>query len=190
MPDDPPRKGQQGPHFPSPASGVRARTSREEDRRSAAIAAARIEEESTPVNMPVPRLVERINERTKASSITTDSISRRVEALETGLADARVDIAHVATELGGLDSKVDVLVEEAVHTRREREEREKRAENRADEELRFRRERAFKIIAIVVPTLTALGALIAGIIAATRSPDVRYVAPSSPASIRGSASTP
>lgn len=141
---------------------------------------SRLEEETTPVNMPVPQLALRISDRTKHISGTTDSIARRVEALEGGLADVRVDVAHVGAQVVGLDNKVDVLVEEAKESRRERQERERRHENRADEELKFRRDRALKVIAIVVPTLTALGALIAGIIAATRDPDVRYVRPSPP----------
>lgn len=146
------------------------------------------EGEDTPVDTPVPLQLVRIGERTKSITTNTDDIVRRVGHLETGLGDTRVELAAVATQVVALDSKVDVLVEEAQHTRREREEREKRAETRAEAELERRSKRNLSIVAIVVPTVAAIGAAIAGIIAATREPSVKYVptppAASSPAPVQ------
>lgn len=64
-----------------------------------------------------------------------------------------------------LDGKVDLLVTESMHTRREREEREKRAETRADLELAFRRERLVKVLVPLVAVLTTLAAALAAAIA-------------------------
>lgn len=145
----------------TPPVGVRAQTAR--DHRDPEFSRS---EDDTPVGMlALPAM----NARTKAISATTDDIRGRVGQLESGLSDARVRITELAAGVANLDGKLDVLVEESKHSRHEREEREKRAENRAAAELAFRRDRSIKIIAIVVPTLTALGGLIAAVIAAYNS---------------------
>lgn len=171
-----------GPKFTTPASGVRAKTERtiraetEEADRLDRLHGGR-EDEDTPVGSPA---LARIGERTKSLTTSASDIQTRVGRLEGDVANVRVDIAALSTEVSGLDGKLEVLVTESQHTRREREEREKRAELRAEAdanrqaeaakaELAFRRDRMLKIIAIVVPTIAALGALVAAIVSAYNS---------------------
>lgn len=179
-PDDEDDRPQRPRRYPSPALGTRIPTERE--RASELERRTRRDEESTPVNMPIPQLTQKISDRTKAITATTDSINRRVGDLEKGQAELQIDVVRLDERVIGLDGKVDELVIEARETRREREEREENRDKRraeaADKELAFRRERTFKIIAIIIPTLTALGALVAGIVAATRDPAVRVISPS------------
>jgi hypothetical protein len=168
-------EGKRGPKFPTPASGVRpvraGTVSRERAEADAELEAlARIDrnraaafDEDTPVNMPLPAIAQRINERTKTITTSTGDIQNRVGKLEGGLSDARTEIGHVAMQVVSLDAKVDVLVEESKESRRERLDRERAAEKRAEAELAFRRERALKIIGIVVPLVAALGTLFAGL---------------------------
>lgn len=110
----------------------------------------------TPVGMAV------VNERTRGISNDTLDIRTRVSSVEG-------ELSRQGIVLAVLDTKVDIVVDESKASRLERIEREKRAETRAESELAFRRERSFKVIAIVVPTLMALGALVAGIISAYNS---------------------
>jgi hypothetical protein len=119
--------------------------------------------------MPADQVLARVSERTKGITDHTSDIRLRVGHLEKGLGETRVELAAVGTQVVALDSKVDVLVEEAKESRRERLEREQRAEKRAAEELAFRRERTMKLFAIIVPTIAAIGALVAGIISAVNS---------------------
>lgn len=147
-------------------------------------------EEDTPVDMPA-LAISRIGERTKSITLSTADIAQRVLHLETGLGETRVELGRVATQVVALDSKLDVLVDEAKEQRKERIDRERRADTRAEreaerratiatEELKARRERNSRIIGIAVPTVAAIGAAIAGIVAATRDPSVKYV-PAPPA---------
>lgn len=121
-----------------------------------------VEDEDTPIHSPA---MAKISERTKSITTSTTSIDRRVGNLEKGQSDARVELAAVGLKVVALDSKVDVLVEESQHTRREREEREKRAETRADAELQFRRDRLNKILVPLVAVLTTLAAALAAALA-------------------------
>lgn len=120
------------------------------------------DEEDTPVGSAA---LARIGERTKAISTCSASIDIRVGNLETASTQQRVQLAQVATQVVALDGKVDLLVTESMHTRREREEREKRAETRADLELAFRRERLVKVLVPLVAVLTTLAAALAAAIA-------------------------
>ncbi len=127
------------------------------------------EDEDTPVDMPAAAMMLRVSERTKTISTTSVNIQNRVSILERDVADVRVQLTGLTASTANLDGKVDTLVEEAKASREERLERERRAEKRAETELAFRRERTIKVIAIVVPTIAAIGALIAGIISAYNS---------------------
>ena len=162
--DERPRPGKR---YPTPASGVRAITERSV--REQAEAARRFAEdlvevdEETPINMPIPMQLARQRERAKAVSATTTDIQIRVGKLEEGLSDARVEIGYVAQQVSSLDGNVELLVEEAKESRRERQTREAAADRRAELEIAYRRDRMLKILTIVTPTLVALGGIIAGI---------------------------
>lgn len=169
MADDPRRGGR----IPTPAGGVRAPSStaglaekyETEDERRARIARVRggRDAEDTPVDMPAPAQLLRISDRTKAITSSTDDIAKRVHHLEVSTAKIEGEVKLIGQQFANVDGKLDALVEEAKASRDERLERERRAETRAEAELAFRRERTFKIIAIVVPTITAIGTLIAGL---------------------------
>lgn len=141
----------------TPAHGVPQRTSQGEF------------DGDTPIDAPPSVVLARIGERTRGISVSANDIQSRMLVLERSVADMRVDVVSLGTAYGTLDGKVDTLVEEAKASREERLERERRAEKRAETELAFRRERMIKVVAIVVPTIAAVGALIAGIISAYNS---------------------
>jgi hypothetical protein len=125
--------------------------------------AARAASEVTPVGMTV------IGERTKNISTSTVDIQLRLTNVESRLGDHSTILADQSRDLAVITTKMDIVAKESEASRNERIEREKRAETRAEAELAFRRERTLKIIAVVVPTLVALGGLIAGVIAAINS---------------------
>jgi hypothetical protein len=122
-----------------------------------ASAAAR-ERSETPVGMQV------IGDRTKSITADTIDIRQRLHVVEREQLEQTRVLAALGGQMIHLDTKVDLLVDESKQTRRERESREARADKRAETELAFRRDRALKIIAIVVPTIAAVGALIATIV--------------------------
>lgn len=133
------------------------------------------DEDKTPVDMPMPALIARTDQRTKQISATGLDVHDRVVQLERGHHEMRSELVEVRRDLGELstgvvvvNTKLDLLVEESKESRRERLEREKRAEMRAELELKFKRERALKIIGIIVPLVAALGTLFAGLAGAFR----------------------
>ncbi len=118
------------------------------------------ERSETPVGMQV------IGDRTKSITSDTMDIRQRLHVVEREQLEQTRQLAVMNGQMIHLDTKVDLLVDESKQTRRERENREARIDKRAETELAFRRDRSLKIIAIVVPTIAAVGALIATIISA------------------------
>ena len=155
------RPGARRPTFTTPASGVRAITERQKrDDIAAAAERDRIDrlrggryDEDTPVDMPIPIQLAKQSERARATQNTTTDIQVRVGHLETGLHEARKEIANglsdsrreigfVAMQIVEVEGKVDglsgnvlLLVEESKAARAERQAREVALELRAAAEL-------------------------------------------------------
>lgn len=146
----------------------------------------------TPVDAPASVVLDRIAARTRVSAETTSDIKGRMLVAESQLGEMNSAIRSLATDVATLNGSVQTLVGEIREQRAERLERERRQETRAEAEAaRAERERQAEreakkartrqILGIWVPTIAAIGAGIAGIIAATRAPDVKYMPAPAPA---------
>lgn len=124
-------------------------------------------EDSVPVDMPP---LERVEYRSRSQSIAirnlAEDLQPRVRKLEVDIGDCRVGI-------GRLEGKVDTLVEAAAHDRAARDARAEAAalELATKDQRKLEREKAridgrrvvaLALIGIIVPTLTAIAALVAG----------------------------
>lgn len=191
MPDD---RDDYKPKHRTPAAGVPARLSTESERRSALAERRRQERlrDMTPVDMPIQEATHRrltqaveighdidgrlflVEDRLAVLELKTEGLVRADQAMT-------LQLDGIKTQVAALSPKVDTIHTEVLAVQRERLAREERiaerkrserAEERAADEkaeerkAKERSDRRASIAKTLVPTIVALGGLVAGIIAA------------------------
>lgn len=128
----------------------------------------------------------RTYDRAKSASVSADGVRLEMALMRTSNEGLHTLVMSLARDVATLNGAVQTLTSETQAQRTERVDRDRRAETRAEEadkreadrelrELEARRARTRQILGIWVPTITALGALIVGVIAALRAPEIKYV---------------
>lgn len=141
------------------------KTPPEKVRAQTAIPVAIEREDTLPMGIDPIAVIAR---RSKSQSVSMADIQPRVHRLEADVADCRVDVADVRARIESLDGKVDTLVAGAAADREavrlERHEREERALRRDLAAGERRKIIVLAVLGIVVPTIAAVGAILATVI--------------------------
>lgn len=117
--------------------------------------------EDTPVGSTPSITLHRMAVRTKHATKATYDVQARMHTLESNVAE--IGKAYVA-----LEASTRAVLDELKETRRERSERERRAETRAEAEDTRRHERKIRLILILASIVTIVGGILTGYLVGNR----------------------